>query len=57
MPSNANPINLQTRLVIPEGVDLVLQNVTIVYNGELGKFIKEYSAPSVFLVRVYGIAS
>ncbi|MGP6220885.1 hypothetical protein [Caldiplasma sukawensis] len=57
MPSNATPFNLQTRLVIPEGVDLVLQNVTIVYNGELGKFVKEYLAPSVFLVRVYGIAS
>ncbi len=56
MPRNALPFNLQTSLVIPAGTDLVLQNVTIVYNGELGKFIKEYSAPSVFLIRVNGIA-
>jgi hypothetical protein len=57
MPSNATPYNLQTRLVVPKGADIVLQNVTIVYDGNLGKFIKEYSAPSVFLVRVYGMAS
>ncbi|MFG1389582.1 hypothetical protein [Acidiplasma aeolicum] len=57
MPINATPFNLQTRLVVPAGADLVLQNVTIVYYGELGKFIKEYSAPSVFLIRAYGIAS
>ena len=57
MPINPTPFNLQTKLVIPEGVSLVLQNVTIVYNGELGKFIKEYTAPSVFLIKAYGIAS
>jgi hypothetical protein len=57
MPINAIPYKLQTKLVIPEGASLLLQNVTIVYDGDLGKFIKEYTAPSVFLIETYGVAS
>ena len=29
MPSNATPYNLQTRLVVPKGADIVLQNATL----------------------------
>jgi hypothetical protein len=57
MPINAIPYKLQTKLVIPEGASLLLQNVTIVYDEDLGKFIKEYTAPSVFLIETYGAAS
>jgi hypothetical protein len=57
MPINATPLNLQTKLVIPDGTSLILQNIAIVYDGELGKFIKEYTAPSVFLIKTYGVAS
>jgi hypothetical protein len=57
MPVNATPFNLQTKLVIPDGASLLLQNITIVYDGKLGKFLKEYTAPSVFLIKAYGVAS
>ena len=57
MPSNATPFHLQTNLIVPKGADLVLQNAIIVYEGDLGKFIKEYVAPSVFFIRVVGVAA
>ena len=33
-----------------------LENAIIVYVGDLGKFVKEYVAPSVFFIRVVGVA-
>ena len=57
MPPNATPFRLQTNLTIPKGASLVLRDAIIVYNGELGKFIKEQEAPSMFFIRVAGIAA
>ncbi len=56
MPPNATPFHLQTKLIVPKGAGLVLQNAIIVYVGDLGKFVKEYVAPSVFFIRVVGVA-
>ena len=56
MPTNATPFRLQTNLTIPNGASLVLRDATIVYEGELGRFIKEYAAPSVFFIKSIGIA-
>ena len=50
LPNSVTPFKLDTPLQIPNGVDLVLQDVIIVYDGDLGKFIKEEIAPSVFLI-------
>ncbi|QRF76158.1 hypothetical protein Thermo_01675 [Thermoplasmatales archaeon] len=57
MPTNATPFRLQTNLVVPEGVSLVLRDATIVYEGKLGQFIREYKAPSLFFIKSSGIAA
>ena len=57
MLSTATPYRLQVPLQIPKGANLLLQDVVIVYDGVLGKFVKEGKAPNFFLLRVAGIAS
>jgi hypothetical protein len=56
MPANVTLSRLKTDLTIPNGASLVLRDATIVYEGELGRFIKEYAAPSVFFIKSTGIA-
>lgn len=56
MPINVTPFRLQTNLTIPNRASLVLRDATIVYEGQLGRFVKEYVAPSVFFIRSVGIA-
>ena len=50
MPPNVYPFKLQKALVIPSNTNLVIRDATVVYSGELGKFIKEYVSPSVFII-------
>lgn len=56
MPTNVTPFRFQTNLTIPNEASLVLRDTTVVYEGQLGRFVKEYVAPSVFFIKSIGIA-